>query len=177
MNCNEEFIEEYGGETFDTLFSCVYGDVQDNRFDVIDRTFSNRINSSGTVFFYPDKNEDECGKEIVITYRDGDWNGSEILDYGEEIQPIKHKQMIRHCVPDVDRIRTEGLLKGLSEEEIQKQIKLHGKKVELLKDKIDDMTRKHNYDAYFSPTNKTDNYYEKYLKDNYLKVEWEEIEE
>lgn len=177
MNCNVEFVEEYGEDTFYTLFSCIYGDSQDSRFYVVDRTFSNRINSSGTVFFYSNKTENDYGKKIVITYRDGDWNGSEILDYGEEIKPIKHKQIIRHYVPDVDRIRAEGFLKGLSEEEIQRQIKLHGKKVELLKNKIDDMARKHSYDAYFSPTDKTNDYYSKYLRDNYLKVEWEEIEE
>lgn len=87
MNLNEDFCEEYGENTFDILFSCIYGDVKDDRFDVTDRTFSNHINSSGTVYFYP---EGKNGKEIVITFRDGDWNGSEILDYGEHTEPIKH---------------------------------------------------------------------------------------
>lgn len=175
-NLNEEFVEEYGADAFDTLFSCIYGDVSDKRFDVIDRTYSNRINSSGTVYFYPYYSKDNFGKEIIITYRDGDWNGSEILDYGENIKPLRHTQMIRHYVQDTDRIRNEALLQGLLEEEIDKRIRLHAKKISLLKDKIDDMARKHNYDAYFSPTNKIDNYYKEYLHDNYLKVEWEEVE-
>lgn len=76
MNKNEEFESIYGSGLFHRLFKNIYGD----RFDkdiTVEKEYLDveQINSYGKITITRGENE------IIVYFRDGDWNGSEILDF------------------------------------------------------------------------------------------------
>jgi hypothetical protein len=75
----DTFVEEYGAELLQRIFENIYEDRKDSDMTV-DRTFTDRdgINSYGTVIIARGESE------LVVEFRDGNWNGSEIKAYWVE---------------------------------------------------------------------------------------------
>lgn len=160
MDVRDEFIEEFGQKVFDDIFNNIYGDQSDDYITIFTRHYSDRINSSGHGVFQ------WHGKEVSFTYQDGDWNGSEIIDYsyGELVIPQPTKT-ITIFVLDEQRIINEG-----------HNIEFMRNKFEALREEIGKKEREYSYDRYHQPGQYIEQYYRKWMYDNYLTTDTKTIE-
>ena len=135
------------------IFNCFYGWKCPEYVYQLNREYTNSINSEGSVYV------DINGNDYTVVVRDGDDNGSEILEFSTEAvfsPPPQHKHSF-----ELDN----HAIRGLSKDEA-KNIKY------ITKQKYkqhQEMCRKYMYDKYFSTANnKIEKHYKAYMKKWYL---------
>lgn len=150
MDVNDDFIEEYGQEIFENIFSTLYGDISEdpNDISISDRFKKDAINVFATGnFLFEDKT-------IYFELEDGDNAGSCIVSYSES-----HIEIKRVCY-ETKIILSEKYLSQLDDKKKDFVIK----KYNSISDELDDLASKIDYDNYFSPTNKVKKYYNDKIK-------------
>jgi uncharacterized FlaG/YvyC family protein len=98
----------------------------------------------------------------VDMLRDGNNNGTEILDFGTSVKYTSPKQETRIAVLDESRIKPQELTSARRQYQ------------EMLPE-IQEKMKAMNYDLYFSPTNEIQKHYRKWLEERTLKIEWVEV--
>lgn len=154
MNKNIEFIEEFGTAIFDELFSVIYGDIQSDIIKISKCRKTSPINKTGIAVLTMN------GKKIFINWIDGDFNGSEILDYSD--MPFEKEK----------NYATIYKIKPISDQPLAL------KKYDVLKNSewFQKLEHELNYDFYHSPTIKIKEHYQKRVEAMYGKIVAEEIE-
>lgn len=152
----DTFVEEYGEDLCQRLFECHYNNCNDPDICITVRHMINTLNYEGeAVITLPD------GQELTVLWRDGNWCGSEIIDYGiEDVQDKKYYKTVYKLVPR--KILSEQMQKVYEE----------WQKMEWFKKLESDI----NYDFYFSPTDKIKNHYREIANKKGMKIEATTIE-
>jgi len=153
-----EFCAKYGEEILEELCEAIWGNK--SRVTIVDLVRHNAINCSGLATF------DWNGEEVEFSFRDGDWNGTEVLSFGESCSYNPPKPQKRIAILDEHRIKMEY---GEERLEVMREL------FRLKKAEIDEMMGKMNYDLYFSPTTKIRQHYNEWLKKNYLTTDWVDV--
>jgi hypothetical protein len=152
---SDEFIEEYGQDLFDEIFSVVIGDSTSENVSILSVHNIDAINIEAFGNF-TDKN----GNKISFEIEDGDRDGSRILDFGEDFEKPEKLQSIQYY--DLNEEALTSLKVSLSEDEYkkaEKSFEITRKKFELLRPMFDEESRKMDYDKHFSPTYKVNKHY------------------
>lgn len=160
MTKSDEFISEFGESVFDEVCSVIYGDFESSRVQIKNKFYSDSINSSGEGVILIDS------KTISFHFEDGNRNGTEIMDYGESLDALRHYMTIYRFILDEERIGREGK---------EDAIPLMQKKFEALKDEIANKEREYNYDIRQQPSIKIESHYTVWCKKRYLKIVSEQV--
>lgn len=157
----QDFIMEFGVELFETLFSVIIGDCEDERIQITDKRSCTGGGGGLGIFGTHGTATITLGeRELFVDWQDSNWNGSEIHAYGED--PIKKEYFVsiaKLAIADVNPT------------EQQKVIFNHWQKAEWFKE----MERKISYDFQMSPTNKVMRHWYELARKKGLKIEFESV--
>jgi len=152
----EEFEKTYPG-VMDKIWEHVF-DNKNHGFKIIEHRYKDAINSEGLISF---KNQD---KTILVHFENGNVNGSQIIDFGEDITLPKEKRPV-YSVEYKDFVKY-----GRTEEELR----LMYKKLEAMNITIQDKLKNRAYDLKFCPTDTIHKHYKDWFDNLGLDVvtEW-----
>lgn len=162
-----EFAKQFGADFLEHVFYVIYGDVKDDSIYISRETKHDAINKSGFGYFEKD------GVEYGFEWRDGDWDGSQIISYGPELSD-NHRETREVLVPDKMRLIGEIRLahQDWTEEQVQKWYQDVTLKIfEHKKKSWDEEYGKLAYDVFFQPTSATRKRRMDWLREKFLTVE------
>ena len=161
MNMMDQFVEEYGEELAEEIFLVFYGDMTSDRVSVHSIFKHDMINKSFMATIYNENGDEIC----EVSCRDGNWNGSEILKYGDIDIPKRYRTI--YYLDISDRIK--------SDERKLKTAKIifdHWKEQDWFKKLESDI----NYDFHFEPTSKINKHYKEIAENKGLQIDSRQIE-
>lgn len=83
---NHEFAKDYGVDLLEEIFEVFIGDRESNRVSIHSVVQHDPINHSFMATIYDNENNELC----EVYCRNGNWGGSEILDYGDISTPKRY---------------------------------------------------------------------------------------
>ena len=157
---NEEFAKKYGNDLAEEIFNCFYDREDSQNVSIHSIHKIDSINYEFMATIYKD------GEEVCeVSCRDGNWNGSEILDFGDIATPKRYS--IQYNLGIADSIK--------SDPEKYKRAKIIfnlWKKESWFKE----MQSNINYDFHFDPCTKTKNFWKEKASKKGLQIESETVE-
>ena len=135
-----EFISKYGSDLMEEIFNCFYDRKDSDRVTIHSIHKHDSINYEFMATIYDNEGNELC----EASCRDGNWNGSEILDFGDIATPKRF--VTRYFL---------GIRNDLVGNKNAETIFSYWKKEAWFKE----MEQKINYDFHFEPTNKIRSYW------------------
>jgi len=157
----EDFCKDYGEQMAEDIFLSLYGDIKLETIDIWGKHRLDAVNVEFMATIYDDKGNELC----EVSCRDGNWAGSEILDYGDIVQPDRYTSIIRL---DIDDVVLNGQTKR--DQEIIRNFPTWKKQKWFI-----EMEQKISYDFHFEPTEKIYTYWKGKANSKGLKIVSETI--
>ena len=157
---NEEFAQKYGEDLGEEIFNCFYNREDSENVSIHSIHKIDAINYEFMATIYKD------GEEVCeVSCRDGNWNGSEILDFGDISTPKRYATQYQLEIADSIKLDPEKY------ERAKKIFKLWQKEPW-----FKEMQSSINYDFHFDPCSKTKNHWKEKAREKGLKIASKTVE-
>jgi hypothetical protein len=164
IKTHAEFVEKYSEIPLEMLCEALWNQqneytLEDKKISLGSVVYSDVINCKGLAEYY-------FGKDgyVEFSFRNGNLDGTVVESYGENTY-FKPTRTVKVFVLDVDRL----IAMGRTDEQIEASKKLF----KLKENEIREIEGKMNYDLYFSPTIKIEEFYRQYAIEMFLKIDYE----